>query len=173
MDCNLYGTTADVAKIPQCGHIETIMKVPYYFVEKGNRCVDSAQLGLYLKKDPAATLSANTKYGENHGKAASAIGLISMQATKFIPSSLTYAYCELCPELQMIAIRKMMIRIPIVQILLREAKNGKVNGYSPMSELSESTQVRRGLTVKAIIHAVGGLNNEELKQRVQNIYWSN
>ena len=63
VDSNNYGNIADIKHIPQFGKIETLIRVPQYFVDKGHSSVDYPQLGFYLKPDINASLVANSKFG--------------------------------------------------------------------------------------------------------------
>lgn len=171
VDNSRYGNDADVRYIPQFGKIDTIAEVPTYFEKYGNRCADCPQLGFYLKNDLSATLVANTKFGENHGKAASLLGIVDYQDNRFCPTFLTSAFCTFSKEDQQKILSKLFFRVPIIQILLRAARNNPVNGYSPMYQLSSSTRVRRGYNIKGILNFLKELADPELMSRIDNIYW--
>lgn len=171
IDCHHYGLVADIKNIPQFGKIETILNVPSYFVDTGNCCADYPQLGFFLKPDVTATLAANTKFGENHGKAASILGIANCVHKRIIPSALTYIFANLEHDQKEEIIKRLLFRIPIVQIILFSAKSGKVNGYDPMSQLMESTKRRRSQCLRAIFRILKEYNNTDLTARIDNIVW--
>ena len=171
IDCHQYGEIADIKKIPQFGKIETVLHVPSYFVDNGNCCADYPQLGFYLKPDVTATLAANTKFGENHGKAASLLGIANCVHKRIIPSTLTYAFVNLDHDRKEEVVKRLLFRIPVVQIILFSAKTGKVNGYDPMSQLMESTKRRRSQCLRAIFKILREYNNADLVARIDNVVW--
>ena len=171
VDSSRYGNEADVKYIPQFGKIETISEVPKYFQKYGCRCADYAQIGFYLKNDLNATLCANTKFGENHGKVAALLGVVDCKNSRICPTFLTSAFCTFSDEDQQKILSKLFFRIPIIQILLRAAANGEVNGYSPMNQLKPSTKIRRAYSVKSILTFVRDVAATELIFRLDNIYW--
>ena len=145
--------------------------MPAYFERYGNRCADYAQMGFYLKNDLNATLSANTKFGENHGKVASLLGLVECQEGRICPTVFTSAFCTFSEADQLKILSKLFFRIPIIQILLRSAAHEQVNGYSPMCQLMPSTKIRRGSSVKSILTYIRDITAPELMFRLDNIYW--
>lgn len=171
VDCNHYGKIADVRSIPQFGKVETIINVPSYFVMSGSCSADYPQLGFFLKQDVNATLTANTKFGENHGKAASILGIANCVHQRIVPSTLTYAFVELNHDQKEDIIKKLFFKIPAVQIILRSAKNGTINGYDPMTQLMESTKHRRSQCLRAVFRILREYNNVDLNARIDNIIW--
>lgn len=171
VDCNLLCEVADVKCIPQFGRIETLNRVPYYFCDRSTSSADYAQLGFYLKNDLSATLDANIKYGENNGKGASLLGIVNCMDKRIVPSVLTESFCTLSSEKQQEALLRLLFRIPIIQILLQKSRVNKVCVYEPMSLLKESTQFRRGQCIKSIVKALNTLDSNELRDRLNNIYW--
>lgn len=171
IDSNSFGLTAEAKYIPQFGKIDTVIGVPSYFAQTGSNCADYPQLGLYLKKDATASLVANTKFGENHGKAASIMGMACCVDRRIIPSALSFAFCEMSTEQKHEVALRLLFRIPIVQILLSTAKTGLANGYAPMSQLKESTRHRRSQCLRAIFKIFDEMNNPELSRRIKNIVW--
>jgi len=170
-DQSSYCEIADIRGVPQFGKIETLFNVPSCFSELGISSVDYVQLGLFLKKDVTSSLNANRKFGENHGKAASFLGIVNCINSRFIPSSLTFAFCALDQKMQNEVIKRLLFRLPIIQILLRAAKDLEISGYAPMALLKESTKKRRGQSVRAILSFINTLNNPALSSRINNIVW--
>ena len=171
IDFHNYGNIADVKYIPQFGRIDTIIRVPYYFVNISYSNVDYAQLGFFLKPDVNASLGATTKFGENHGKAASILGITSCANKRIAPSALTRAFCSYDNENQNKILLRLFFRIPIIQIILKEASLGKYNGYIPMQSLMASTKQRRSQSLRAIFKSMWSYQNKELNNRINNIVW--
>ena len=162
----------DSATLPQFGSLETVVKVPEILVSLGFDCLSYTQLGFYLKGDVNARQSANAKYGETHGKGACQLGFASCSNSRLCFSSFTGAICSLNDdELQHRITTLLCFRIPIIQTLLCRAKNGRVNGYEPMSHLEMSTQKRRAICVRMILKELGHLEDSQLSQRINNIVW--
>lgn len=169
---NLQICEVAVAKdIPQFGRLDTIDKVPFYFEDSSSLQADYAQLGFYLKKDINATLGANTKFGENHGKGASLLGIVKCKNKKIVPSMLTFSFCELSKEKRYKVLVLLMFRIPIIQILLKISKKRQIDGFGPMVLLSESTKKRRSQCVRKILSILKTLDSQELNERLENILW--
>lgn len=169
IDCNKLSNIANVKYIPQFGKLETLRKVPYYFFDTGNVCADYSQLGFYLKHDLSSSLGANVKFGENHGKGASLLGIVNCVETKIVPSILTDSFCQLSLEEQEKILIVLLFRVPIIQILLQNAKNRSISVYEPLILLSESTQRRRAQCIKAILKIIRTLNSKEINERLDNI----
>ena len=171
IDFNTYGDIADIKYIPQFGKTETLIHVPRYFIDKGQTSVDYPQLGFYLKPDINASLMANTKFGENHGKAMALLGLTDCINKRIVPSAFTNAFCSYDKDKQNEIIIKLFFRIPIVQIILKAASKNQVNGYLPMQALMDSTRRRRSQCLRAIFKLLLSYDNDELNRRINNIIW--
>ena len=173
IDTNQYGQVADVKCIPQFGRLETITKVPSYFANNYQLTVDYPQLGFYLKQDVEASLNANTKFGENHGKVAALCGIVLCKEKRFTPSCLTTAFAQYSTDQQMELLTKLLFRIPIIQTILKEAGEGLYNGYEPMLLLQASTMLRRSYSLRAILKQFHKYSDENLIFRLDNIIWEN
>lgn len=173
VDCNSYGEIAEIKYIPQFGKIDTVIAVPSYFVNKGLSSTDYAQLGFYLKNDVQSSLVANVKFGENHGKAAAILGLAKCENKRIFTSSISAEFCLLDNEKKQEIAKRLLFRVPIVQIILRSAQNNTVNGYAPMEQMKNSTMCRRGQCLRGIFKWMRTYNNEKLNSRINNIYWDN
>lgn len=171
VDLNSYGDIADIKAIPQFGKIDTVMRVPSFFVQKGETCTDYPQMGFFLKEDINATLLAKTKFGENHGKAASILGIARCVDRRICPSALSRAFCSYSREQQRELVVRLFFRIPIIQILLKASAQLQVNGYAPMAQLKKSTMRRRSQCLRAILRTLGEYQNQNLNERIANIVW--
>ena len=171
VDRNNYGDIADIKSIPQFGKIETVMCVPLFFVQKGEACTDYPQMGFFLKKDITASLAAKTKFGENHGKAASVLGIARCVDRRICPSGLSRAFCSYSNEQQRELVVRLFFKIPIIQILLKASAQSQINGYAPMTQLKDSTMKRRSQCIRAILRTLNEYKNPDLNTRISNIVW--
>ena len=162
----------DSSTLPQFGSLETLIRVPEIMISTGLDGLSYTQLGFYLKGDVNAKQSANAKYGETHGKGACQLGFAGCQKSKIHFGSLTNAFHAISDENEKLRLSKLLcFRIPIIQTLLNKARNQKTNGFSPMSHLEKSTQIRRAICVKMILRELQTLQDPELSKRINNIYW--
>lgn len=171
VDTNAYGSLAESKDIPQFGNIDTLVNVPSYFLSSGTSCADYPQLGFFLKQDVYSNLNANTKFGENHGKAMATLGMINCINKRFYPNAFSIPFCNLDTTQKISLVNRLFFRIPIIQILLLSAKSGRTNGYAPMCELKLSTKRRRSQCLRAIFKSLRSMNNPELSARIDNITW--
>ena len=159
-------------EIPQFGSASALVKVPFLIHNEGSSGLNYAQLGYMLKKDLYAKMDANIKFGENHGKGATLLGLVTLNNGRFYCSSLTAGFCSMKDEKkQSMLIKRLYFRIPIVQAILKEAKTQSVNGYSFMSGMTISTQKRRGQCLRGIFREFAELNIPMLTERISKIHW--
>lgn len=162
----------DTANIPQFGSIESLIRVPSIIVESGCGRMNYAELGLRLKNDVTAKLDANIKFGENHGKGASLLGLVNCIDRRFSLSSLSNGFNQIADSTkQRDVVLRLFFRIPLVQAILKSAKKGTTNGYDYMTGFTESTKKRRGQCLRAIFRDLKELNNKDLDTRLNNIIW--
>lgn len=162
----------DSSLLPQFGSLEMLIRVPEVLISTGIDGLSYAQLGFYLKGDINAKQGANVKYGETHGKGAWQLGFAECRDGKIHFCSLTNAFCEITDTYEKLRISKLLcFRMPIIQTLLNQARDQKVNGFHPMSHLEKSTQIRRGSCVKMVLRELQTLGNSELSKRIENIYW--
>ena len=166
-----WGLQADVKDVPQFGKIETIIKVPDCFSKIEQNTIDFACLGLCLKNNPTGKLTAHIKYGENHGKTASLIGLTNLTRGHINYSSITDAFCLLDESTKRKLVIRLFFRIPVIQILLKEAANKEYNGYSALQYLSPSTRIRRGSSIKNILCWMHEEKSNLLDERINRIFW--
>ena len=158
--------------IPQFGKVDTLVDVPIVFFQTGLSKLNYAQLGVSLSNNPDISIPAATKYGENHGKAVSMLGLLDLEDNAFHLSKLGKSFNGLNKNEQHEVTVKLFMRVPLIQELLKRAKNSKVNGYDLMNELTDSTKKRRGSNVKGVLNAFQAYGNSDMNSRIKNIYWS-
>ena len=158
--------------IPQFGKVETVVKVPEIICKKNFKPLDFAFLGYLLKNDINSSNAANQKFGENHGKLSSLIGLTRLQNNKFTNSAITYAYVNCFDDKEkMQLLKRLFFRVPIVQKLIRESAKGTINGYNYMLQLKDSTIIRRGSSVKKILNYIKKDEEGVVVSRIDNIIW--
>lgn len=163
----------DTANIPQFGSIESLIRVPSILIEAGCGKMNYAELGLRLKNDVTAKLDANIKFGENHGKGAALLGLVNCIDKRFSLSSLSNGFNQISDSAkQREIVLRLFFRIPLVQAILKSAKEGITNGYDYMIDLTESTKKRRGQCLRAIFRDLKELYNQDLDMRLINIIWT-
>ena len=171
VDQHKWGTQADVRYVPQFGKIETIMKVPTCFSKIGQNSIDFAHLGLCLKNDPTASLQSNDKFGDNHGKVASTIGLTNLTERQINYSPITEVFCSLDESTKRKLVIRLFFRMPVIQILLKEASTADYNGYLPIKHLRPSTRIRRGSSIKNILRWMHEEESDILDARINRIFW--
>lgn len=163
--------TIEADFIPQFGSKESLMKVPMLVLNSGR--LNYGQLGFALKQDLDSSITANIKFGENHGKGASLLGLVNCSKGTFTPSSLTNGFVLINDySVKEEIVIKLFLRIPIIQELLKKAKDETINGFSEMEVLTLSTKKRRGQCIRAIIKDLYSLGDIHLNKRLDNIFWS-
>lgn len=116
--------------------------------------------GYYYKKE--ASEGAHRKYGENHYKTASLMGLV----TRGNPFRLTFFgenYMKF-PDKEKLLIRpKLYMKIPIIQRIMTDSLYGNAYPtYLMRTCLSESTVARRKSNVRAMVKEICGLCNNSI-----------
>ena len=160
-------------EIPQFGKIETVWEVPRVLVETGMGQLNYAQVGFYLKNNESSTREANYKFGENHGKCAGMLGLVNYHSDSIFLSSISCAVKSIASqEEKIMLLSKLCFRIKSIALILKNARNGIVNGFDHLSLLSESTKIRRGASLKSIFKLLEKLENDDLSNRLKNITWN-
>lgn len=93
---------------------------------------------------------AYTKYGENHAKTGTAIGLIQDLSKNYFLSCIGYIYPLLDSDLQDKCIHRLWLRNVLIQRLLCATRNGKVDVRQMLFMLSTSTYIRRSSNIKTV-----------------------
>ena len=162
----------DATTIPQFGKIDTLIKVPMQLSDTGTQ-LNYAQLGFLLKKDMNASLEANTKFGENHGKGAALTGIVNCIDKRITTSALSSGFCAISDlKTQELIVVKLYFRIPIVQEILKHAARGQYNGFDAMTLIMENTKKRRSQCLRQIFKSMEIFQDDALNARLQNIVWN-
>ena len=132
--------------------------------------VNGKYIGYVLNKNSSE--GAQSKYGGNHLSMAIQMGLVSDKPYRV--TKLGKMYLELSEEERKIVKPKLYLRVPIVQKLLLDSRNSRVDATDVMCHyLAESTAIRRRSNIKTLINEIGKISSiETQKQIMDNISWS-
>lgn len=157
--------------IPQFSDVHQINPVMDLLFDSGLENMDFRLLGLCLigqdKKE-----SAQRKYGENHYKICVQLGF-AQDSKKCMINNLGRAYVqEKNNDIKNQWMRKMILRIPIIQRVLIAAERGpvRINDFM-MNILSESTIVRRKPNVRTLVFMLRDISSVTMKKTIDNIQW--
>lgn len=110
---------------------------------------------LLLKNEEPKKLLAYRKYGENHAKAAEALGLVYSITQVYFLSCLGMVYTELEHEKQMKLLCRMVLRTREIEQLYRNYSAGiKTNAREYMGALSDSTYRRRRSNLRRLLQVL-------------------
>ena len=170
-DCIIRPRPLDTERIPQFADTKQIDRVVQILIGCGEPTLNYKDLGYYLLRSEHND-GAFAKYGENHGKGASLLGLANNTPGEFACSTLTQAYANISDaELRKQLRLRLYLRIPLLQELLYCAKNDRFNGYDAMRMFSRSTMIRRAQSPKKLFKELHATGNEMLQQRIDRIFW--
>lgn len=148
----------DSTNIPQFSDIDYVNTI--LNTVKTNPDGDYELFGYYYKKD--ANEGAHRKYGENHYKTASLLGLV----TRKRPFSVTFfgeKYLKLSDRDKLLIRSKLYLRIPIIQKIMADSLYGNAYPTDLMRTcLSESTVIRRRSNVKILVKEICDNSNDGL-----------
>lgn len=166
-----HTTPLDTEHIPQFADTVQIDSTVQILVGCCESHLHYADLGYYLLREER-NHSAYAKYGENHGKGASLLGLACNVPGEFACSVLTQAYTNIADaEIRRQLRCKLYLRIPLLQDLLYRAKTEEYNGYDSMRMLMLSTMRRRGQSPRKLFKELYATGNIELQKRIDRIFW--
>lgn len=161
----------DTERIPQFADTSQIDQVVHTLIGCGETSLSYRDLGYYLLRSEHHD-GAYAKYGENHGKGASVMGLACNNPGEFSCSALTQAYEDLADASLRKQLRlRLYLRIPLLQELLYRAKDEKFNGYDLMRMFSRSTMIRRGQSPRKLFKELHATGHAGLQLRIARIYW--
>lgn len=130
----------------------------------GDTGFNALEIGRMLEDDGVERKSgALVKYGENHAKTATELGLLQCLNNKFFLSCFGYVFNELDEENQINFLIRLILRNKLVWRLIYKAiTNGSSNYYSETGFLSESTQLRRKSNVKQLLNFLHKTNDKNM-----------
>ncbi|MGN0606058.1 MAG: hypothetical protein ACI4JM_06020 [Oscillospiraceae bacterium] len=150
--------TMDSKNIPQFSDINYVNTI--LSTVKTNPDGDYELFGYYYKKE--AKEGAHRKYGENHYKTASIMGLVTRKA----PFRVTYfgeSYMKLSEKEKLLLRPKLYMKIPIIQKVMADSLYGSAYPTELMRTcLSESTVIRRRSNVKTMVKEICDLCNDSI-----------
>lgn len=160
----MYIKEIDSKNIPQFSNINNIDKV--LNIISSNENILYKDIGYYFNKN--ASEIAQQKYGENHYKICSQIGF----TTEKKPYSLTFIgeeYKKFSKDEKEDLKTKLMLRIPIIQYIIVNAKKGRVSVMELLEQyVAKSTAVRRRSNIKVIVNKIVDLAGNEYKEIINN-----
>lgn len=128
------------------------------------------EIGKLLQDDGKERLDiAYTKYGENHAKLASMLGLVFRLCSSYYLSGIGYIYTELSPADQEKLLIRLIIRTKLVTQLYKASQNGIVNLRDFLSVLSDSTYVRRRSNIKKVLNCLSNTSEYDFIDFIQHI----
>ena len=151
IDSTKIGFEMQISDIPQFGSLDSVKNVPILIMQDRKRELNYAQLGYKLREGKKASVQADTKYGENNGKGATMIGVVDYFDGKIRSSHITEYFVELSDDKKDLLVRKLFLRMPIIQLLIKSAKDEAINGFVFLKMLSETTKNRRATCLKMIM----------------------
>lgn len=156
------------ANIPQFSSIDSINEVLDYVASADE--VTYELIGYYINKD--AKKGAQTKYGENHYKTATSMGLTTVEKP-FKVTALGKKYMNLATTEKVALRNKLFLLVPIVQEIIIEAKYKEIQPMKILKlYLSESTSLRRRSNVKTMVEYVYKDADISFKLELQkNLVW--
>lgn len=173
VDNHTYCVSALVGECPHFGKLEILLDVPKKILENGH--CSYAQLGVLLKGHAQDSYDSNRKYGEFYGKTASFLGLVRLETDDcengFSPSSLTTAFCNKDYQTKEMLVQKLSFRVNSIQILLRNARFHRINGYDVFKDGTMSTRRKKKEGINHLLDYMKRLGNSSLDQRLGEIYW--
>lgn len=122
-------------------------------INDGDRGYKFAQLGQMLQNDGIVRKNgANTKYGENHAKAAAYLGYAYSIKGWYFASCLGYVLPHLTDDEKDQLFVKLLIRTNLFRIIYRFSKNQSINFRSIFDILTDSTYKRRLHGTKMVLN---------------------
>lgn len=159
------------ANIPQFSNADDVFKVLKVVIDSEMPDLDFEKIGYYLR--PRGTKpGALVKYGENHYKLAAQLG--------FTTPSLSFAATDLGLAFYLVEdslkrhelIKKLVLRVPLLQQALLMAESDVVDMTALMSEhLAPSTVRRRGSNIRKLLSFIMDNADVELQHTLNNIIW--
>jgi len=153
------------SNIPQFSNLEDVyLETPDVLIKSG-KAMTYDELGTYLDNGQNKNEIAQRKYGENHSKLAALLDLavITSQKNAYRVSVSVFgeAFNKLDSSSKKAITARLMFRIPIIQKMLIEATEIRINIDDELSSLSEQTKKRRKPNILSIIRFLHEATSEE------------
>lgn len=95
---------------------------------------------------------AYVKYGENHAKTATSIGLLYELCSTYFLSCIGMIYPDLDFNLSEKLLTRLIIRNRLISRILKASKNGDLNMRQFLYMISDSTFIRRSSNIKSVLN---------------------
>lgn len=159
------------ANIPQFSNADDLPRV-IEIVRNASALHSFVDIGHFLISVDAKD-AAKRKYGENHYKLATQLGLTESHNKHFALTQLgEIYYSEKDPETRLLIAKKLALRIPIIQKALMEAEFGGCDLNLLMQNyLSKSTALRRRSNVTKMLSWVSDISSTQLMHLINRVIW--
>lgn len=160
--------------IPQISNLDDALIETPYHMYVGERELTYSKLGYHLDNGKIKNIIAQRKYGENHAKLASQLDLVTLVKdgnTYYIQGTVFGEYYHNFPNnVKKELAAKLMLRIPIIQEIFRDARMGVVYVDDYLKSLSEATIIRRRPNIMTLLDFIKmESNNYTVKEIFENI----
>jgi hypothetical protein len=153
------------SNIPQFSNLEDVYLETPDMLTKSGKAMTYDELGTYLDNGQNKNEIAQRKYGENHSKLAALLDLtvITSQKNAYRVSVSVFgeAFNKLDNASKKAITARLMFRIPIIQKMLIQATEVRVNVDDELSSLSEQTKKRRKPNILSIIRFLYEATSDE------------
>lgn len=154
-------TAANIPQFSNIDHLEVVLDIVL-----SNENATFEDIGYYFNKD--GKVGAQRKYGENHYKLCSQLGLTSVKKP-FELSFLGKAYRKLSKDDKEEIKTKLALRIPIIQSIIIDAQHKEVVISKRLGQyLSDSTALRRRSNIRVLVTRICNSVSAELKDTITN-----
>lgn len=154
------------ANIPQFSSLDVIDSI--IDIVDANPGTKYANIGYYFNKDGNET--SWSKYGENHYKITAALGLVDASLKRSV-THLGLSFRELPDKVKEDVRIKLFLRIPIILMIMKVAKDKELNVSAVMAaSLSPSTVTRRRPNIKRLVDKLLALSLYK-GNYLKNIVW--
>ena len=141
------------------------------FKEAGDKGFSALEAGKLLENDGIERKDgAYTKYGENHCKTATSLGILNCLSNKYFLSCIGFVLNDLNEYEQKLLISRLILRNNLIKRLVyKSLKNGSASYEFETGFLSDSTRNRRKSNVKKLITILQNSDEISLKTILNTI----
>lgn len=157
--------------IPQFSNSEDIYKVMRVVLDSEIVDLSYEKIGYFLCPKGSKS-GAQTKYGENHYKLAAQLGLVTPNKPLSTTDLGIAYYLTEDSEKRKEMMKRLVMRIPIIQQVLLCANSQLVDMSEYMCRfLSQSTMLRRRSNMRALLSYLMDISEVPMQHRLNNIVW--
>ena len=166
---DLIITTSDLLQFSSLDDATTVICNKYS--EEGDPGFSAEETGRLLLNDKNAKKLAYRKYGENHAKAAEALGLVYSITNVYFLSCLGTKYTKLERSTANKLLTRMVLRTNEIYQLYRNYKEkGHTDARSYMGMLSDSTYRRRRSNLRRLLLVLKDSTEYDFSEFINSIY---